>query len=558
MFFSLNKDTTSDYLKLLNEQSNLMFEKLFFELKNNNVKILVELYFFYYFLTDLCLSEKNFSKNERESFLNNFFESIHKLLSRESDISETDLNSIFNMRIQFYFLILEKNNNEISFEFYKDCYEYLIELIASIILKNSFSNFNPCPKSPLDFSSKITNLLITSEIRSVLTGNHELTVKYIANLFNKGAENKEATFEIINKYTKSISQIFYEEFLTENEFVNTEIFIYLYILFCFSKNIEAYDLPIMDIIKYVTRTYSKKINKDLLLNRYEIFFEYFEKSKKNISRSFFEKTFYKLSGIISSCYESKDLIKLSEKQNEKKYEIRCRTYTSLYKSFDILMNYLSEISTKDFKSEKGNLFNEICKLSGLKKYKKLIDNQIFDLEEIFSLYNFRITEGYTIIDVPFYIMDSIYESYCHSLIATKDVNNSLKRFDYSKSIDRRKAYINYTVCEQSKNIFDYLLFQLILEVYENINNPNSWMILVTEEDEIKEYLNLIEKNPILNDSFKMENYPNIEFYNDFFYVGLFTKEQQGVYFKIFKVKSGFTYDVVYKDLIKKNETVIMF
>ena len=48
------------------------------------------------------------------------------------------------------------NNVEMDHpEFFKDVYEYQVELLSAIRIKNRFSKYNPCPKSPLEVCPKI-------------------------------------------------------------------------------------------------------------------------------------------------------------------------------------------------------------------------------------------------------------------------------------------------------------------------------------------------------------------------------------------------------------------
>ena len=571
MFFS-NKKESYSFLDKLNSQVDAVYRNLVKDLKNENIKIKIECILFYYFLTDLFMSENNLDKFEREKLSDSVFESIKKIIS-EFNNDETfgfDLTNLFNNRLVFYSEILFKNENDLSNSFFKDVYEYQVELFSAIIIKNRFSKYNPCPKSPLEVCPKIINTVVNSEVRNGLVNNHESTIKYIESLFSKKIEtgntvSNSIDFDLIKKYAKSISQIFLEELEVENELIIGEFFIYLCVLYCYAKKISENDLPENEINKFAEHEY-KNISTNLFINRFKLFSEDFEKAEFKVDTNFITRTFFQLSGITSFSYCKLESIpianeerkSISNEQEERKYEIECRCYTSLYKSIDLILKFLSEISASNYFEEKQTLFNEIINLHGLSKYKKLIDNQIFNLEELIKLYNFKINDGYFLKDIPFFIIDTIYRKYCHSLVPTKIDDKSIKRFNYKNRIDTRRAYNNYTTCDENQSIFEYLLFQIILEKYENINNPNNWKVLVTKQDEINEYLKLLDKNPVINDSFKNVEYPNILFYKGFYYIGLFSHEQQGVYFKIYKLKSGFSYDIVYEELIKKNESILMF
>lgn len=571
MFFS-NKKENNPFIDKLNNQVDSVYRNLTKDFKIENIKIKIELILFYYFLTDLFMSENDIDKSEREKVSDSVFESIKKIISQfnNDETFSFDLTNLFNNRIVSYSEILSKNENDLSNSFFKDVYEYQVELLSAIRIKNRFSKYNPCPKSPLEVCPKIINTIVNSEIRNGLINNHESTVKYIESLFSKKNENdnlksSNIDLDLIKKYATSISQIFFEELKIENEQIQSEFYVYLCVLYCYAKNISKNSLPENEINNFAKKEY-KKLNSNLFLSRFELFSEDFEKADFKVNTDFITRTFFQLSGITSFSYcnlesipvtneESKSITK---EQEERKYEIECRCYTALYTSIDLILKFLSDISASKYFEEKQTIFNEILTLNGLSKYKKLLDNQIFDLDELLKLYNFKIKDGYYLRDIPFFIIDPIYRKYSHSLVPTKIDDKNPKRFNYTYRIDTRRAYINYTLCEDNKNIFEYLLFQIILEKYENINNPNNWKVLVTDENEIKEYQDLLKKNPVINESFVNSEYPNILSYNDFYYIGLYSHEQQGVYFKIYKLKSGFSYDIVYEELIKKNEHILMF
>ncbi len=578
MFFNINKSKEEDSFHKIDEYSQNSFNNISNALKNNNIKIYIEELFFSFFLSDIAANDKNIKQKERESFMNYFFYQLKsKIRLEQEEITENELDSVFNNRIINYASILEKSNNELSNNFFMEIYEYQIELFSSIILKNHFSKFNPCPKTPLEVTPKTLNTMITTTLRECLVKNHKMTIDFINLLLNKETIIQSnidyiANFELIKKYERIISTVFENEFGLHNDFINTEIVI---ILYYFSINTDCLDQNLGKLVDQFNLRFENKTDRSSLISfvnrRIDTLNEI--KTNKNIispNRLLFYALIEKYSHIFSFHYElaeslpifEEELKNETEAQRERKYEILCRSYTALYKSTNVILDFLSEIYKIDFHADEKEILSKANTTNELLKYKILTETSILTLDEILSLYNFELNEGYHLEDEAYYIFDSFYQKYCHFInLESNTKENKTPRFDYSKQVhnqENKHFFMQYINCKDNTKIFDYLMMQFVLEHYMNMENPNNWIKFITEDNEIKEYMELLKSNPIINDSYSNNTYPNILEYDGFYHIGLFSKAQQGIYFKIYKIKTNFSYQVEYSQLIKKNQSILMF
>ena len=526
LFF--NKRDNNSFLEKIKFQADKLFKNLSKELKKENIKIQIECILFYYFLTDLFMSENNIEQSERRNISDSVYEWIKDIISKfnNDDTFRFDLNSLFNNRIISYSEILARNNNDLSNDFFKDIYEYQVELISAILLKNRFSKYNPCPKTPLEASPKIMNLLLTSDVRKALIDNHTNTMNYISDLCNssnivekKSEEvsetNAKVDLEALSKYEQKIYELVYDELQTHNENVKTDIFTVLYFLYCITNVIEFSDSNIISFIK-TFKLHLKSINgsdEDLVLIIKQRLNNYLEKlNKKHNYREFFHFLSNDLANTISSEYFiSESLVfpenkarKLTDEEDLKKMEIESRGYAASYKSIQCFFEFLYEIKNQTFILEQKEFLSEIKQLNTLERYKRIKEAPLLLLNEILDIYSFSLKDGYILDDITFYTIDPMFQRLSHLIIEKKIGDNKKTRFDYNKplnSFNFNKYYINYLPCENEKRIFEYLLLQINLEDYMNIRPVNSPFTLITDENEIIEYKKLLSNNPIINKSF---------------------------------------------------------
>lgn len=584
--FLFKKNEKEPLLDSVLSQSDIIFTELKKQLNNNNIKIKIELILFYYFLTDLVLSENNYEKSEREKLSDSVYSKIQELFQnyKNDDSFNLNITSFFNNRIISYTGILENNNNEITNDLFKQIYDYQVELISTIILKNKFSNYNPCPKTPMETTPKILNLLLTSNIRGTLVDQHAVNVQFLSEVLKDNVslktnnelpnKNPDIDINLFSKYESKIYEIFYDEFQVHNDFIKNEINYFLFFLYNITKGKEFSDEQLLSFTEQKNIKPEIDFNKpkndiSFFRNRINSYHENLKKNKNVINRVFFNQTSENLSNFFSCRYEIAESLlfpkgnehRLSEKEELRQEELESRSHAATYKSIYCYFDFLREINNTLFISEEEKLISEISQLKELKLYKKIKETPFISLNEILNFYSFQVKDGYFFDSISFYTNLPNHKRLSHLIIDKKIDDNKKNRFDYDKPlkpIELCKYYINNLPCNDEQKILDYLLLQISLEDYMNIRPIGITMSLITDENKISEYKELAINNPIINKSFIDNTYPNIIFYDDFYHIGLFTNETDGIYFKVFKIKSCYNYEIEYSQIIKKREQILLF
>ena len=142
--------------------------------------LMYEEVFFFFFLNDVKLVDKNVSDDFREKILNRLFESFEYTKNTGYQENRKLIDEIFNLRMKYYAAIYAKYNLKFSPDFFMAIFNYQEELLVSIIKNKTFSYYNPVPSSPMEYSKKESiGIYSNLNIISALTNNIEIITQFI-------------------------------------------------------------------------------------------------------------------------------------------------------------------------------------------------------------------------------------------------------------------------------------------------------------------------------------------------------------------------------------------
>ena len=158
-------------------------KKMINNLQNNfdieYTHLMYEEIFFFFFLNDVKLVDKNTPDVLREKILNRLFEALEYTNSGYKENKKL-IDEIFNLRMKYYTAIFTKYNLNFSADFFMAIFNYQEELLVSIIKNKSFSYYNPVPSSPMEYSKKeAIGLYSNINIKAALTNNINLITQFI-------------------------------------------------------------------------------------------------------------------------------------------------------------------------------------------------------------------------------------------------------------------------------------------------------------------------------------------------------------------------------------------
>ena len=142
--------------------------------------LMYEEVFFFFFLNDVKLVDKNISDDFRKKLLNRLFESFEYTKNTDYQNNRELIDKIFNLRMKYYAAIYAKHNLNFTTDFFMSVFSYQEELLASIIINKSFSYYNPVPTSPLEYTKKeAIGLFSNYNIMSALNNNIDTIIQFI-------------------------------------------------------------------------------------------------------------------------------------------------------------------------------------------------------------------------------------------------------------------------------------------------------------------------------------------------------------------------------------------
>ncbi|MCR5284862.1 MAG: hypothetical protein K6D95_04635 [Treponema sp.] len=161
--------------------AKLVINNLRKDLSLDYALLMYEIIFFFYFLNDVILVNKNAADEFRNKILNRLFESFEYTHNTGFQENKKLINDIYNLRMKNYAAIYTKYNLNFSTDFFMAIFDYQAELLATIKKNKTFSYYNPVPSSPLEVSKKEATDLI---YLSALTQNIEIITQFIKNQNN--------------------------------------------------------------------------------------------------------------------------------------------------------------------------------------------------------------------------------------------------------------------------------------------------------------------------------------------------------------------------------------
>ena len=150
------------------------------ELDIDYAHLMFEEIFFFFFLNDVKLVDKNARDDFREKILNRIFESFEYTHNTGYKENRKLIDEIFNLRMKYYTAILAQYNLNFTADFFNAIFDYQVELLTSIIKNKTFSYYNPVPSSPLEYSKKeAIGLYSNNAIMTALTNNIKIILQFI-------------------------------------------------------------------------------------------------------------------------------------------------------------------------------------------------------------------------------------------------------------------------------------------------------------------------------------------------------------------------------------------
>jgi len=182
MFNFFRKETNGiDLLKKMNSIARKTNSYIQNTIQRGSSLIEIEILIFLYTITDYWFMMKKRNQQARVDLNNRVFNFIKtnsewNILSK---IEEIEFEKLFDNRIKNYFKILEKSQKRMDVEYFKACMEYQVQLIANILLKDTFSFYNPLPNNPQDYSPLIFDFMLISQVKESLMHNLDDILDYM-------------------------------------------------------------------------------------------------------------------------------------------------------------------------------------------------------------------------------------------------------------------------------------------------------------------------------------------------------------------------------------------
>jgi len=380
-----------------------------------------------------------------------------------------------------------------------------------------------------------------------------------------------AIMKIMKKWTKIICSKVFSSLNETNYKILFEIFIFLYTIADFwlgmNEKQESERRQLFNEIDSILQKYNsdnKDIIKKVFDNRIENYAKIIAKNNNTIDKQYFS---------LCRDYQLELIGKILEKNEYSFYDLmpkspldssqRIYSYITissvklaLLEGRNYLFTYMADLSGQDYISNRKQILINISKLKGFTKYNNVIAMiDRFCLNDIQQIYgNYKVDEGFELYEKDIYRVNSTYELYSKYIFADK--KGQLIKIDNDKAeqnCNSRRFYEKIDCTFDEENLFEYFLFQVIMDEFINSRTWGENYHLITDLEAIIKYKKILENNKIINERFVLDDYPGKILDSECLYIGIFTSQHDGIFFKIVKVKPRQYFEIEYSVLLEKGK-----